>query len=196
MIVLLLFFLLFNLNSYASRIDGFLKHIGKIKTLEIRFSQEVRIPAIGNDVDMYKGVILYKRPSRFKWKYTWGSRICIVSDGRFIYSVFPSEKRIEKTRIGNSTEGLPLIDILDRPSNFKKEFSYSVIGKNKKFSLIKITPRIPNGIFTRIDMLIDRNCRVRLFKTYQADGTKSTYIVNSWIENLKLSDNEFKEPKL
>ncbi len=196
MIRALLILVLLTVNSYASRIDCFLRHVKEIKTLELRFSQEVRIPEIGNDVDMYDGIILYKRPSKFEWKYTRGSRICIVSDGKFMYSAFPSENRVQKTRIENSTKSLPLIDLLDKPSAFKKEFSYSVIGKNKKFSLIRVTPKISNGMFTRIDILIDGNCRIRFFKTYQTDGTKSTYIVNSWIENLKLSDNEFKKPKL
>ncbi|ADY73426.1 outer membrane lipoprotein carrier protein LolA [Desulfurobacterium thermolithotrophum DSM 11699] len=174
------------------KLDSFLEKLKSIKTLKIVFSQETKLPVAGDTVDLYGGVIYYEKPSKFRWEYTKGSDIYLVSNGEYLETVFPSDNQCQITELDTKSELFPLFQILNNPENFKKLFKIVKIEESRNFETVELKPTYENSIFEKIILLIDKDCNLKAFKTVQIDKTFATYVIKSWKENVKLSENLFK----
>lgn len=183
---------LFLTNSAYGNVGRFLEQLKSIKTLKLVFSQETRIPIAGDNVDLYGGVIYYENPSKFRWEYTKGSNIFIVSNGKFIETVFPSDKECQLTKLDSRSELFPLFQILNAPDRFKELFKVLNEEKEGNVEVIELQPRYIGSIFEKIVLFLSKNCKLKAFKTVQIDGTSATYIVNSFIVNPKISSSLFR----
>ncbi|MEO2068667.1 MAG: outer membrane lipoprotein chaperone LolA [Desulfurobacteriaceae bacterium] len=181
-------FLIFTTPSYGDNLDCFLENLKFVKTLKIVFSQKTKLPISDDEVESYRGVIYYKRPSKFLWKYTKGSDIFVISDGKFLEVVFPEDRECQLTEVNESSEFFPLFKILDAPSKFYQFFKVSDLGSGE----FVLEPRYEKSTFERIYLVVDKSCNLKLFKTVQIDGTESKYVIKSFEENVKLEDNLFK----
>ena len=186
------FSVLFLTTSAYGNVNCFLEKLKSVKTLKLVFSQETKIPVAGNEVDLYGGVIYYKKPSKFRWEYTRGSDIFVVSDGKFIETVFPSDKQCQVAELDSKSELFPLFQILDSPGRFDELFEVLNDEKDGKIEVLELKPKYKDSIFEKIVLFIGENCKLKAFKTVQLDGTSSTYIVKELRENLRVSEDLFK----
>ena len=186
------FSVLFLTTSAYGNVNCFLEKLKSVKTLKLVFSQETKIPVAGNEVDLYGGVIYYKKPSKFRWEYTRGSDIFVVSDGKFIETVFPSDKQCQMAELDSKSELFPLFQILDSPDRFDELFKVLNDEKDGKLEVLELKPKYKDSIFEKIVLFIGENCKLKAFKTVQLDGTSSTYIVKELRENLRVSEDLFK----
>jgi len=184
----LFLFLVFTNLSYGSSLGCFLENLKSVKTLEIVFSQRTKLPVSDDEVESYRGVIYYKRPSKFLWKYTKGSDIFVISDGKFLEVVFPEDRKCQLTEVSESSDFFPIFKILDTPSELYQLFKVSNLGGGEFI----LEPKYRNSVFEEIHLGVDKSCNLRMFKTIQIDGTESKYVVKSFRKNVKLRDNLFK----
>jgi len=186
------FLVLFLTTSAYGNVDCFLKKLKSVKTLKLVFSQETKIPVAGNEVDLYGGVIYYEKPSRFRWEYTRGSDIFVVSDGKFIETVFPSDKQCQVAELDSKSELFPLFQILDSPDRLDELFEVLSDERDGEMEVLELKPKYKDSIFEKIILFIGENCKLKAFKTVQLDGTSSTYIIKEVRENLGVSEDLFK----
>ncbi len=186
------FLVQFLATSAYGNVNCFLRRLKSVKTLKLVFSQETKIPVAGDEVDLYGGVIYYEKPSKFRWEYTRGSDVFVVSDGKFIETVFPSDKQCQVAELDSKSELFPLFQILDSPDKFGELFEVLNDERDGKIEVLELKPRYKDSIFEKIVLFIGENCKLKAFKTVQLDGTSSTYIVKELRENLKVSEDLFK----
>ncbi len=187
---LLLVFLFSNaLSSSFSDYEMKLREIfGKVKTLEVKFSQKTKLPVAGDEITLYKGIIYYKRPLKFRWQYTWGDSSFIVSDGKFIESFIEGNRQVYPIKEG---ELFPLIELVEFPDSFFKEFKLVKVDKEGGVLKLRFKSLRRNPFFREITLYLKGNRLVGLF-TVQSDGTESFYEITSFKENIPLKDELFK----
>jgi len=162
----------------------------KARTVEVRFKQLTKIPVAGDTVDLYEGILYLKKPMKLLWKYTRGSRIFIVSDGKFVETVFPSEKECRILPIEETTL-LPLIKLLEGESLFNKSFKLKETERSGNLTVLSLEPRTKDSYFKEVKLFF-KGKKLIAIKTTSEDGTESTYQIVSVQLNKKLPENLFR----
>jgi len=68
-------FIILTTQPASADFKCFLEKLKSVKSMKILFSQRTKLPVAGDEVDLYSGVIYYKRPLHFRWEYKKGSDI-------------------------------------------------------------------------------------------------------------------------
>jgi len=159
-----------------------------VNTLKINFSQKTRLPVAGDEVSLYEGVIYYKRPLKFRWEYTKGADVLIVSDGKFIKSSIEGECQIGEL---SNQPLFPLIELIESPEKFKSSFKVKRVEREGDTEEITVTPNYDEPFFKEITFVI-KNGELAEVKTLQEDGTQAKYEIKKVVRNLPLKDSLFK----
>ena len=69
-----------------------------------------------------KGELFLRKPGRMRWQYTAPAGKLFVSDGKFIYSYLPEEKRAEKMKLKETDDMRAPLAFLLGELEFKKDF--------------------------------------------------------------------------
>ncbi|WP_457567568.1 LolA family protein [Desulfurobacterium sp.] len=189
--VLILFF-----ASLPARAENmllsFLTSLKKVRTLKVSFVQVTRLDPAFDQKDFYKGIILYKRPSKFKWKYTENSRMEIVSDGKSVFTCIPSERKVLKSPLKDGIDYLPIIRIIESPEKFGKYFRIISDAKFRDKIAFEISPLEKNVTYKKVIVVFKENNPIPIsFQVFNDDGSDITYIIENWKENVKLPDTIF-----
>ena len=188
----LLFSVLFSSSAFSFNFTDYelkLREIfSNVKTLEVKFSQRTKLPVAGDEITLYKGVIYYKRPLKFRWQYTWGDSSFIVSNGRLIESFIEGNRQVYPVREG---ELFPLIELVEFPDSFFKEFKLVKADKEGGVLRLEFKSLRGNRFFKEIAFYLRGNKLVGLF-TVQSDGTESFYEITSFKKNVPLNGALFK----
>ncbi len=157
------------------------------KTVHIVFSQKTVLPVAGNDVTLYRGEIFYKKPLKFLWRYTWGSRMEIISDGKEIETVFDDGS----CQVSSLKENLfPLLLLAESPRKFLKEFQVVEDKKSGSSEVIVCRARGKDPFFREF-ILFFENGKLKSLKAVQSDGTEETFILNRIERNVPIDDSLF-----
>ncbi len=175
----------FNFTDYELKLREIFSNV---KTLEVKFSQRTKLPVAGDEITLYKGVIYYKRPLKFRWQYTWGDSSFIVSNGRLIESFIEGNRQVYPVREG---ELFPLIELVEFPDSFFKEFKLVKADKEGGVLRLEFKSLRGNRFFKEIAFYLRGNKLVGLF-TVQSDGTESFYEITSFKKNVPLNGALFK----
>ncbi len=159
-----------------------------VKTLKITFSQITKLPVAGDEVSLYKGVIYYKRPLKFRWEYTQGAKVLIVSDGKLVKSSVEGECQVGEL----SPETLfPLIELIENPKGFKMDFLVKEIKREGNWEAIKIVPKYKDPFFKEVTFIL-KDGKLVAVETLQEDGTQAKYRIEKIVKNLPLKDSLFR----
>jgi len=170
----------------------FLQKLKNVRSMKIVFSQRTKLPVAGDEVDLYSGVIYYKRPLRFRWEYKKGSDIRIISNGELLEVIFPSEKECQVTELSVPSTVFPLFQIIENPENFWTLFKVLKESKDGDSWVVDLSPTYKDSTFEKVTLYIDNSCNLRAIRTYQFDGTTATYIFKKITVNEKLPENLFR----
>ncbi len=188
-----IFFIFIFLSSALPSFAGFecfLNRISKVRSVEISFEQRTKLPVAGDEVSLYKGKILFKKPAYFRWFYTYGSDMVIVSDGKYVEILYPSDNECEVYALDRKSELFPLIKLLSAPLSYGEFFK--VVGREREGDLerVELKPKYKDSLFSSI-VLWFSGCSLKAFKTVQAGGTEGFYVVKEFIMNKHLTDENF-----
>ncbi len=188
-VLLVLFTLFFTTLPATAGFECFLERVSKASSVEISFEQRTKLPVAGDEVSLYKGKILFKKPFYFKWFYTYGSDMVITSDGKYVEVYYPSEGECQVYTLDRENELFPLIKLLSAPLSYNK-FFVAKREKEGKIERVELKPTYKDSIFSSIVLWFDE-CSLKAFKTIQTDGTEALYVVKSLILNRHIDRNSF-----
>ena len=154
-----------------------------VNTLKIVFSQKTKLPVAGDEVSLYEGVIYYKRPLKFRWEYTKGANVLIVSDGKLFKSEIEGECQIGEL---SNQPLFPLIELIENPEKFKEDFKVKEVSKEE----ITVAPKYDGAFFKEITFVL-KDGRLVEVRTIQEDGTRANYEIKEVVKNLPLKDSLF-----
>jgi len=183
---LVIFFLLFFTVPARADFREFVKSIENIRSAVVKFRQITKIPVAGDEVSLYEGVIYYKKPLKFRWQYIEGSKIYIISNGKFVETVFPDDGDCQLFRLTKESDLFPLISLFENLEVFRKY--YKVIAKG---DVAVAEPKFKGSFFKRIVFYFNGKKLLKI-KVVQEDGTEETYLITAFKKDISLKDNLFK----
>lgn len=186
--LVVIFSLFLAFPAYAG-FNDFVKSIEGVKSAVVSFKQITKIPVAGDEVSLYEGVIYYKKPLKFRWQYTKGSNIYIVSDGEFVETVFPEDGDCQLFKLTKESDLFPLVSLLENPKAFRKY--YRVLDKG---NVAVVEPKFKDSIFRRI-VFFFKGKKLLKIKTVQEDGTEETYLITDFKRNVNLKNRLFRLEK-
>ncbi|TCK06431.1 LolA family protein [Phorcysia thermohydrogeniphila] len=189
--LLTVLFIILTAQPASADLKCFLEKLKSVKSMKILFSQRTKLPVAGDEVDLYSGVIYYKRPLHFRWEYKKGSDIRIISNGELLEVIFPSEKECQVTELSAPSTVFPLFQIIENPENLRKLFKVLKESKDGDSWVVGLSPTYKDSTFERVTLFIDGSCNLRAIKTYQFDGTEATYIFREVTINEELPEKLF-----
>lgn len=190
-VLTLLFFLFIHSSVSAGEVPQTLLNLFKgVKTAQIVFSQKTVVPVAGNEVTLYRGEIFYKRPLKFLWRYTWGSRMFIVSDGELLETVF-DDGSCQLSSIKGNLDLFPLLLLAESPDRFLKRFTPVEYLKEGSGEVITFKSKYSDSFFKKITFFFEEG-KLKELKTVQSDGTEETFKVERVELNLPLKDSLFR----
>ncbi len=175
----------FDLNGYEEKLK---EVFGNLRTLEVKFSQRTKLPVAGDEITLYRGVIYYKRPLKFRWQYTWGDSSFIVSNGKLIESFIEGNRQVYSVKEG---ELFPLIELIESPDTFFRDFKLVKAEKEGELLKLKFKSLKRNPFFKEITFYLKGGKLVGLL-TVQSDGTESFYEITSFKKNIPLKERLFR----
>ena len=186
-----LLFLILSLPVYGGELPKTLLNLFKgVKTAEITFSQKTFVPVAGNEVTLYRGEIFYKRPLKFLWRYTWGSRMEIVSNGKFLETVF-DDGSCQLTPLEGNLNMFPLLLLAESPEEFLKEFKVVSDEKREGVEVVTCVARGKDPFFRKF-IFFFKGGRLEGLKAVQSDGTEETFVIEKLKLNIPVKDSLFK----
>ena len=169
-----------------------LQQLSGARTLEVTFHQQTKLPVAGDEVTLYKGVIYYKRPLKFLWEYTYGSKLKIVSNGKEVETVF-DDGSCQKEPLNPGSALFPLLLVAENFKLFKEFYEVKSVEKRGNETAVKVVPKFKDSFFKQVSFVFKKN-RLTRVKTVQFNGVEATYFVDGLKKNLSLPDSLFKLP--
>ena len=192
-LLLFLIFPLIAIGKTENKFYRFLEHLKAVNTLKISFAQITELDSEIGEKDFYSGVIEYKRPKKFLWKYTKNSQMEIVSNGKTVWTCIPEDKKLKKSKIDDALDYLPVIRILESPESFDNYFEIISNAKIKDKTAFELLPKKKNLGYKKVIVIFKEKTEHPIsFQIINRDGSSLTYIVENWKENDKLPDTIFK----
>jgi outer membrane lipoprotein carrier protein len=100
-------------------LKGIEEHYNRVQTLQVSFAESLTVQGHKRTE---RGELSLRKPGKMRWEYTSPAGKLFISDGKYIYSYFASEKRAERENF-KETEDMraPLAFLLGR-LNFHDDF--------------------------------------------------------------------------
>ena len=179
-----------SLASPKEPLKPLLEKLKGVKSLKVEFTQKSKLPVAGDEVTLYKGVIYYKRPLKFRWEYTWGSKALLISDGKHLEVSF-GDGECQVTELEPNTSLFPLIELVESPELFKESFRVVKVEREGRRTAITLRARRKEAFFKELTFVLDKGKLLKV-KSLQEDGTYGVYRIEKMEKNLKLKDELFK----
>ena len=177
----------------ASDLDPILKGVEKrynsAKTIQVDFV-ETYAGRARNTTE--KGTLFLRRPGRMRWQYSSPPGKLWISDGQFVYSYFPEQKRVEKSKF-KETDDLRapfafLLGKLDFHEQFSK-FDTEVDGSDTK---IIAFPKSDKMLYTQISFEVAPDFTIKRVSVKGQDGSSTDYVFENEKKDVLLSDAMFR----
>ncbi len=190
-LITLVALLLASVSSLGGELPKNLLNLFKnTKTVYIVFRQKTVLPVAGNDVTLYRGEIFYKRPLKFLWRYTWGSRMEIVSNGKEIETVF-DDGSCQVSSLKENLNLFPLLLLAESPEEFLKEFQVVEDKKSGDSEVVVCRAKGKDPFFREFVLFFEKG-KLKSLKAVQRDGTEETFILERIEKNIPVKDSLFR----
>jgi len=148
----------------------------------------MKVPIAGEDVSLYKGEIFYKKGLKFLWRYTWGSKDKIISDGNFTEVFVNGKCRTLPTE--EVISAFPLLEIFENPNNLERKFEVTEKNGKKGWKVITFVPE-GKGEFVKEMTVLFRSGNLKEVIIVQSDGTEQVFFIEKFVKNVKIPDSIF-----
>ena len=179
------------LVTYAALSSELPKSIRNINTLYISFKQKMKVPIAEESVSLYKGELFYKKGLKFLWRYTWGSKDKVISNGNFTETFINGKCQISPTK--EVISAFPLLEIFENPNGLSEKFKVEEKIKGK-WKTITLVPKRKGSFVKRVTLLF-KSGRLEEVVIVQSDGTEQTYLIEKFVKNVKIPDSTFRLEK-
>jgi outer membrane lipoprotein carrier protein len=139
-----------------------------------------------------KGTLYLRKPGRMRWQYAFPAGKLWVSDGEFVYSYDPDEKRVEKSKLKDAGDlRAPLAFLLGK-LNFHddfRQFQSSPEGPDTKIVALPKSDKFP---YTEVSFVASPNFIIKHLTVKGADGSSMEYVFDNEKKDPLLTDALFK----
>jgi outer membrane lipoprotein carrier protein len=139
-----------------------------------------------------KGTLFLRRPGRMRWQYSSPPGKLWISDGQFVYSYFPEQKRVEKSKF-KETDDLraPLAFLLGK-LDFHEQFSKFEVTEDGSDTKIVAFPKSDKILYTQISFEVAPNFIIKRLSVKGQDGSSTDYVFENEKKNVLFSDTMFR----
>jgi len=193
MIKLFSVFLIFSLNASAEGISDLNAFVSNVSSMSSEFSQVV-LDKKGSKLQDVEGVMLFKRPNKFRWDYLKPYQNQIISDGDRLYMYDQDLRQVSINPIAKVGGSTPLLIIAGK--NIEKYFILKNIEApvggeaNQNINWVEAIPKEEGAGFTKIILGLTEN-KLSVMKIVDAFEHITTISFKNAKFNVSLTDNDF-----
>jgi len=170
-------------------LKGIEDHYNRIQTLELTFTQKYTFQKRARTE---KGELFLRKPGRMRWQYTAPPGKLFVSDGKFMYSYFPAENRVEKTPFKETDDmRAPLAFLLGR-LNFQDDFREFRTQPDRDNVFITALPKSDKLLYSEVKFLVSPDFVIHWLSVTGQDGSTNEFVFENEKKNPPIPDTMFR----
>lgn len=176
-------------KDLARMLKGVEDRYNHTETLEVAFTSSYTMKGRKRTE---KGELYLRKPGRMRWEYSSPVGKLFGSDGKFVYSYFPDEKRFEKASL-KATEDMkaPLAFLLGK-LQFDRDFRQFRTEPDGPSTFVTAIPKSDKLPYTEVTFLIDPNFTIRWLNVKGQDGSQMDYAFSAEKRNPPIAESMFK----
>jgi outer membrane lipoprotein carrier protein len=186
-------FLMLSLNVFAEGISDLNAFVNNVSSMSSEFSQVV-LDKKGSKLQDVEGVMLFKRPNKFRWDYLKPYQNQIISDGDRLYMYDQDLRQVSINSIAKVGGSTPLLIIAGK--NIEKYFTLKNIESqagdesSQNIKWVEAIPREEGAGFSKVMLGLTEN-KLSVMKIVDAFEHITTISFRNAKYNVSLSDNDF-----
>lgn len=186
-------FLILSFNALADGISDLNAFVNNISSMSSEFSQVV-LDKKGSKLQDVEGVMLFKRPNKFRWDYLKPYQNQIISDGDRLYMYDQDLRQVSINSIAKVGGSTPLLIIAGK--NIEKYFTLKNIESqagdesSQNIKWVEAIPKEEGAGFSKVMLGLTEN-KLSVMKIVDAFEHITTISFRNAKYNVSLSDNDF-----
>mgnify|MGYP000686648594 FL=1 len=186
-------FLMLSLNVFAEGISDLNAFVNNVSSMSSEFSQIV-LDKKGSKLQDVEGVMLFKRPNKFRWDYLKPYQNQIISDGDRLYMYDQDLRQVSINSIAKVGGSTPLLIIAGK--NIEKYFTLKNIESqagdesSQNIKWVEAIPKEEGAGFSKVMLGLTEN-KLSVMKIVDAFEHITTISFKNAKYNVSLSDNDF-----
>jgi outer membrane lipoprotein carrier protein len=186
-------FLMLSLNVFAEGISDLNAFVNNVSSMSSEFSQVV-LDKKGSKLQDVEGVMLFKRPNKFRWDYLKPYQNQIISDGDRLYMYDQDLRQVSINSIAKVGGSTPLLIIAGK--NIEKYFTLKNIESqagdesSQNIKWVEAIPKEEGAGFSKVMLGLTEN-KLSVMKIVDAFEHITTISFKNAKYNVSLSDNDF-----
>ena len=186
-------FLILSLNVFAEGISDLNAFVNNVSSMSSEFSQVV-LDKKGSKLQDVEGVMLFKRPNKFRWDYLKPYQNQIISDGDRLYMYDQDLRQVSINSIAKVGGSTPLLIIAGK--NIEKYFTLKNIESqagdesSQNIKWVEAIPKEEGAGFSKVMLGLTEN-KLSVMKIVDAFEHITTISFRNAKYNVSLSDNDF-----
>ena len=186
-------FIMLSLNVFAEGISDLNAFVNNVSSMSSEFSQVV-LDKKGSKLQDVEGVMLFKRPNKFRWDYLKPYQNQIISDGDRLYMYDQDLRQVSINSIAKVGGSTPLLIIAGK--NIEKYFTLKNIESqagdesSQNIKWVEAIPKEEGAGFSKVMLGLTEN-KLSVMKIVDAFEHITTISFRNAKYNVSLSDNDF-----
>ena len=182
-----------SLNVFAEGISDLNAFVNNVSSMSSEFSQVV-LDKKGSKLQDVEGVMLFKRPNKFRWDYLKPYQNQIISDGDRLYMYDQDLRQVSINSIAKVGGSSPLLIIAGK--NIEKYFTLKNIESqagyesSQNIKWVEAIPKEEGAGFSKVMLGLTEN-KLSVMKIVDAFEHITTISFRNAKYNVSLSDNDF-----
>ena len=182
-----------SLNVFAEGISDLNAFVNNVSSMSSEFSQVV-LDKKGSKLQDVEGVMLFKRPNKFRWDYLKPYQNQIISDGDRLYIYDQDLRQVSINSIAKVGGSTPLLIIAGK--NIEKYFTLKIIESqagdesSQNIKWVEAIPKEEGAGFSKVMLGLTEN-KLSVMKIVDAFEHITTISFRNAKYNVSLSDNDF-----
>ena len=182
-----------SLNVFAEGISDLNAFVNNVSSMSSEFSQVV-LDKKGSKLQDVEGVMLFKRPNKFRWDYLKPYQNQIISDGDQLYMYDQDLRQVSINSIAKVGGSTPLLIIAGK--NIEKYFTLKNIESqagdesSQNIKWVEAIPKEEGAGFSKVMLGLTEN-KLSVMKIVDAFEHITTISFRNAKYNVSLSDNDF-----
>ena len=142
--------------SLQQTLKGVEDRYNKIQTLQVKFTEKT---TSRGRTRAESGTLYLRKKGKMRWEYASG--MLFVSDGKFIFSYYPEERRAEKMSMKETDDMKAPLAFLLGEVNFDRDFGRYESKPQDGGTLVKALPKSDKFPYTEVTFLIAPDSTIR-----------------------------------
>lgn len=166
----------------------------QLKSLSAGFVQSL-YDTDGNEIQESSGVVVLKRPGKFRWDYRKPYHQLLVANGERFW-IYDSElQQVTEKRTDEALATAPVV-LLSRGIPLADQFELKELGEREGLSWVELLPKVKDSDFERIFLGLDAD-GLKVMELRDSFGQATQILFHSVELNIAASDDlfEFEPPE-